>query len=785
MKDIWMRKRFRVALKLLLIAVCVFSFVWLIRKDEKEFQLTQPQGDGIAVEDAVILIQALSAKDTVPSGDSERMKEWADKLAGTYAQGRAAVLYEDYAQLAEGLEMEETCLKKDSYRNEFYLVKEDWYEMYDALLNRYGMKDRICLKEMNLLAKKEECILDDEGAAYRYRSGEFEECLFSGVEAYLDGEELLTVKKRRKDPFTLENLWIMETGQGKLQFFYEGAGMDYACREGDCAQEAERETVADFTFREGRLSEIKIKKDRINGRILRFTGEKMEIEGEGIFSIAGNCRLYQLYEELREAGWEEIGIGYDFTDFVVEKGKICAGLITRKENMENIRVAVKSNGFSSLYHEKILLKADCEMSLIYGPYGSRSERRVGEGDEVLIEPDSDYLKGDRMEVIPAVKSGKIQVTSLSRNQGSPAYRGKLEITKEESGLVLINELLLEEYLYSVVPSEMPASYSMEALKAQAVCARTYAYRYLTSPGLAPLGAHVDDSVSYQVYNNVEENVNSTTAVKETMGELLYYKDEAVSTYYYSTSCGFGTDAGIWSEDNREEMPYLSGIHIAKEEGEEAEARGQREAQKMTDEAVFREFIQNAGETDYEKDEAWYRWEYGAAQLDAQRMSTRLKERYRADSGKVLTLAGEDEPKEPEAENVWMEREVKDFSEVYHMEILERREGGVADSLLLETDSGSYLIRSEYNIRYILNNGGSVKRQDGTQVESASLLPSAYLVMDIEKEGECVVGYSIFGGGYGHGVGMSQNGARAMAGAGKNCGEILSFFYPGCEIKKIY
>ena len=47
----------------------------------------------------------------------------------------------------------------------------------------------------------------------------------------------------------------------------------------------------------------------------------------------------------------------------------------------------------------------------------------------------------------------------------------------------------------------------------------------------------------------------------------------------------------------------------------------------------------------------------------------------------------------------------------------------------------------------------------------------------------MVGYSIFGGGYGHGVGMSQNGARAMAGAGKNCGEILSFFYPGCEIKR--
>ena len=58
----------------------------------------------------------------------------------------------------------------------------------------------------------------------------------------------------------------------------------------------------------------------------------------------------------------------------------------------------------------------------------------------------------------------------------------MEIADTNQGLVLINELPLEEYLYSVVPSEMPASYPMEALKAQAVCARTYGYRYLAQPG---------------------------------------------------------------------------------------------------------------------------------------------------------------------------------------------------------------------------------------------------------------------------------------------------------------
>ncbi len=59
---------------------------------------------------------------------------------------------------------------------------------------------------------------------------------------------------------------------------------------------------------------------------------------------------------------------------------------------------------------------------------------------------------------------------------------------EGEGLVLINEVLMEEYLYSVVPSEMPASYPAESLKAQAVCARTYGYLHLMRPGYGNLGA---------------------------------------------------------------------------------------------------------------------------------------------------------------------------------------------------------------------------------------------------------------------------------------------------------
>ena len=112
---------------------------------------------------------------------------------------------------------------------------------------------------------------------------------------------------------------------------------------------------------------------------------------------------------------------------------------------------------------------------------------------------------------------------MERSQGTPAYRGSIELIKGENGILVINEVLLEEYLYAVVPSEMPASYPLEALKSQAVCARTYAYDKMCRAGLPAYGAHVDDSAAFQVYNNIEENADTTRAVKETAGLALFTK----------------------------------------------------------------------------------------------------------------------------------------------------------------------------------------------------------------------------------------------------------------------
>ena len=796
-KETWkdaMKKKQRIFLKLVITIVCTLCLIWLIRKDTTVFQieLEQPEGEGVNISDVIILMEALDEGTEIHSQDEKsklltelERREDNTLLYGDYIRLLNIYLGEtDVSDNSEFLRLKKNLSYDKKYREEFYLLSKDWYDAYDQLVAAYGMTGMIYEQELFLLAGNkgvknpvlgDNQVLTSEGNVYEYHSEEFEQCFFSRVKAYVKTSGVfLTVTQKMDDSVTLPNLWIMEADEAGLQFFYEG--YEILCPWGEEMQVEAREQIADVTFGEGKLQGVRLKTERVNGKLLRLTGEEVEIEECGTYPVAENCKGYQLYETLEERELSSLGIGYDFTDFVVEDGKICAFLVMRRENMESIRVAVKSDGFRSLYHEELTFRADCDLEVIYGNYGNRKSEIISAGTEILIDNNSDYLDGDRIEIRPLVQSGKIQVLSIVRSQGPPSYRGKMEVVKESEGLLLINELLLEEYLYSVVPSEMPAGYPMEALKAQAICARTYAYRYLLSPGLGSLGAHVDDSVSYQVYNNVAEHTNATEAVKETTGELLCHEGEPVSTYYYSTSWGFGTDAGIWKEENAETMPYISSHHIS--------AKGQDSlAEEMAQEEIFREYLSSPEEEDFEREEPWYRWEYHTKEISVQRMSQRLKERYSADNNKVLTFVGK--KGEQGDETKYESREPKEIKEIYDISVLSRRPGGVIRELLIATDAGTYKILSEYNVRYLLSQGGSVLRQDGSQAEASQLLPSAYLMIELEKSGENVVGYKISGGGYGHGAGLSQNGARAMGNAGMDCEGILTFFYEGCEVERRY
>ena len=135
---------------------------------------------------------------------------------------------------------------------------------------------------------------------------------------------------------------------------------------------------------------------------------------------------------------------------------------------------------------------------------------------------------------------------------------------------------------------------------------------------------------------------------------------------------------------------------------------------------------------------------------------------------------------------YVSKDIGELGNVRDIYIDKRGAGGVADELVIEGEKGVYKVISEYNIRYVLNNGESkVRRMDGSEVTSTNLLPSGFFVITAGKKEENVVGYTISGGGYGHGVGMSQNAAKEMAKCGWNAEDILQFFYENCFLKCIY
>lgn len=407
---------------------------------------------------------------------------------------------------------------------------------------------------------------------------------------------------------------------------------------------------------------------------------------------------------------------------------------------------------------------------------------------------------DKIRVVLTNKeTGGIYHEDADAFKETAEYRGVLEFFETEDGYVIINELPIEEYLYSVVPSEMPASYPMEALKAQAICARTYAYLHILSPGYPQWNAHVDDTTAFQVYHSVEEQERTTQAVNETQGQILVAPDgkSLAETYYYSTSCGVGSDAHVWRTKYSDNYPYIKSKQINKDTVVDAGEAGEEGAEVVQEadaavpamaqaevvlgdmagaiaEANFAEFIRSINSEDFEVEEPWYRWSYEVKEVDLKRMLENLQKRYAANKELVLTLKGSE----------YVSKPIKELDTIVDLVIERREAGGVADELLIITEKNVYKVITELNIRYVLNDGVTkAVRQDGSEVTMPTLLPSAFMILENQYDNGEISGYSIIGGGFGHGAGMSQNAAKSMAEEGMNAEEILTFFFEDCTLEE--
>ncbi len=160
--------------------------------------------------------------------------------------------------------------------------------------------------------------------------------------------------------------------------------------------------------------------------------------------------------------------------------------------------------------------------------------------------------------VDTMRSGAVWIEPLAGGYvyiGDFWYRGKALVIPSDKGLTAVNYVDLEQYLYSVLGSEMSGSWPLEALKAQAVAARTYAIYKRQSERNAFYD--VSNTQSSQVYKGIAKEFSSTqAAVNATAGQVLTYNNQLILSVFHACSGGHTENVeDVWSEA----LPYLRGV----------------------------------------------------------------------------------------------------------------------------------------------------------------------------------------------------------------------------------
>ncbi len=611
-------------------------------------------------------------------------------------------------------------------------------------------------------------------------TGEYIKASFTdqSIQVLVSGQEIISVTAITQEKTILHNVWMKEGKSQQIDAYINGIDKSFSTKY-PLSSEISR-VVGDITVENKVIIQISVKPDTIQGKVLLTGDDFIEIEGYGKVPLDPDYKIYKIYGELSMEPTSSILVGYEATDFVVSDGKISAALIKEGIKAENIRVLLNTTDYKSVYHDTVKFTVNTDFTIS----DKDNEKSYKAGDVVTVKPGDDLLSNGRIKITPASDNGKIEILSIKRSYGNPKYRGMIEISEGEEGLLIVNELSLEEYLYAVIPSEMPTYYGVEALKVQAICARTYAYKHLMANSLNNYGAHVDDSVTYQVYNNIAENEDAILAVKDTYGKIIEYDGSIITAYYFSTSCGHTTGPQcVWA--NGTDTPYLTGKLMTVEDGESTASK-QNEGiyEDLSKEDNFRSFLSDDDYTTYDSEFNWYRWH---VTMDIDHIKANidniLAKRYKANPDMILTMTS---PAKGDKKAVYESEPVDTVGDIEDIQVSKREIGGIISELIIKGSKKTILVKTEYNIRALLApTQDTVIRKDQSEVSELTLLPSAYFVIDKNKKSKELSSITLTGGGYGHGVGMSQNGVKALTDSGKNYEEIIKYFYQGTDLGFIY
>ena len=351
--------------------------------------------------------------------------------------------------------------------------------------------------------------------------------------------------------------------------------------------------------------------------------------------------------------------------------------------------------------------------------------------DIVLEINGQEYNQDEVKITS--DKNLLEVNTTNTPSAARIFGGSLELQPNSHGeFTLVNHVPLETYLRGVVPYEIGANAPAQAVAAQTIIARTYALRNLRR-------FETDDyqlcaTVHCQVYKGLNDaNSTSDRAIAQTAGLVLTYDNELIDALYSSTTGGI--TAGFEDTWNGVERPYLQPVIDA------PKPFWNLNKYPLDNEKTFRHFISlNKGFNETGR-RGVFRWH-----------KTRSIKDLNKDLQKYLKKT---------------RHPLANFETIKSMEVFRRSRSGRILTLAIETDLGKLQLHKN-------------------EIRSALEPPRStfFYLQPMYNDSKQLNGYAFIGGGFGHGVGLSQYGSYNLAKLGWSAKQILAFYYPNTEIKPL-
>ncbi|MFM7086910.1 MAG: SpoIID/LytB domain-containing protein [Cyanobium sp.] len=370
--------------------------------------------------------------------------------------------------------------------------------------------------------------------------------------------------------------------------------------------------------------------------------------------------------------------------------------------------------------------------------------------------------------------------------GTERYRGRLRIRAGEAGeLQVINHLRVEHYLTSVVGSEMPSSWPQSALRAQAVAARTYALSQLRPASAFDLKA----TVASQVYRGVAgESPSTREAVLATRGEVLMQNGQLIQAVFHSSSGGMTEDSGqVWSR----QLPYLVSVPDFDQNAPVSRWQVRLEPDQLrrlfreTDGVRRIEVLSSSGSGRIRR--ARVVGPAGALELSGTELRQRLGLRSTLVTFQFLPLSGAPLSRAPGSGTRWNSSASGGGAIGQAVQAAQPRpatsptEAGDATGMVVDSATGMLMPAP----RRSATTWPPSSTSGGPLVAPPPLPSPVAMPASVANEGATSAQPAVLvveGRGFGHGVGMSQWGAHAMALQGRSYEQILRHYYRGVDLR---